>query len=91
MRRILSNIFWLGTKELRAFSRDVVLFALVIWAFSLSIVSIAQSNFLATRGLGQSKTIEISADLLTFFILFFANFSLISLFALISLISLIFR
>ena len=45
MRRILSNIFWLGTKELRAFSRDVVLFALVIWAFSLSIVSIAQSNF----------------------------------------------
>ena len=45
MGRILSNIFWLGTKELRAFSRDVVLFALVIWAFSLSIVSIAQSNF----------------------------------------------
>lgn len=45
MRRIFSNIFWLGTKELRAFSRDVVLFALVIWAFSLSIVSIAQSSF----------------------------------------------
>jgi ABC-2 type transport system permease protein len=45
MRRILSNIFWLGTKELRAFSHDVVLFALVIWAFSLSILSIAQSNF----------------------------------------------
>lgn len=45
MRRIFSNIFWLGTKELRAFGRDVVLFALVIWAFSLSIVSIAQSNF----------------------------------------------
>lgn len=45
MCRVLSNIFWLGTKELRAFSRDVVLFALVIWAFTLSIISIAQSNF----------------------------------------------
>lgn len=49
MRRVLSNIFWLGTKELRAFSRDVVLFALVIWAFSLSIVSIARSNFQELR------------------------------------------
>jgi ABC-2 type transport system permease protein len=45
VRRVASNIFWLGTKELRAFSHDVVLFALVIWAFSLSIVSIAQSSF----------------------------------------------
>ena len=45
MRRMASNIFWLGTKELRAFSHDVVLFALVIWAFSFSIVSIAQSSF----------------------------------------------
>ena len=45
MRRMASNIFWLGTKELRAFSHDVVLFALVVWAFSLSIISIAQSSF----------------------------------------------
>jgi len=45
MDRMISNIFWLGTKELRAFVRDVVLFALVIWAFSLSIISIARSNF----------------------------------------------
>ena len=45
MRGTISNIFWLGTKELRAFFRDAVLVALVIWAFSLSIISIAQSNF----------------------------------------------
>jgi ABC-2 type transport system permease protein len=44
MRRMLSNIFWLGTKELRAFLHDVVLVALVIWAFSFSIISIARSN-----------------------------------------------
>lgn len=45
MRRSLANIFWLGTKELRAFSRDYVLLGLVIWAFSLSIISIANSSF----------------------------------------------
>jgi ABC-2 type transport system permease protein len=44
MGRAIANIFWLGTKELRAFSHDFVLVALVIWAFSLSIVSIARSN-----------------------------------------------
>ncbi|HEY7664146.1 MAG TPA: ABC transporter permease [Xanthobacteraceae bacterium] len=44
MGRTLANIFWLGTKELRAFSHDFVLVALVIWAFSFSIVSIARST-----------------------------------------------
>jgi ABC-2 type transport system permease protein len=44
MGRTIANIFWLGTKELRAFSHDYVLVALVIWAFSLSIISIARSN-----------------------------------------------
>jgi ABC-2 type transport system permease protein len=44
MGRTIANIFWLGTKELRAFSHDFVLVALVIWAFSLSIISIARSN-----------------------------------------------
>jgi len=39
-----ANIFWLGTKELRAFSHDFVLVALVVWAFSFSIVSIARSS-----------------------------------------------
>ena len=44
MRRTIANIFWLGTKELRSFGHDFVLVALVIWAFSLSIISIARSN-----------------------------------------------
>jgi ABC-2 type transport system permease protein len=42
---MLANIFWLGTKELRAFIHDPVLVALVIWAFSFSIISIARSSF----------------------------------------------
>jgi ABC-2 type transport system permease protein len=44
MRRIIANIFWLGTKELRALSHDFVLIALVVWAFSFSILTIARSN-----------------------------------------------
>jgi len=40
----LSNIFWLGTKELRSFSHDVVLAALVIWAFSFAIYTQANST-----------------------------------------------
>src|SRR6516164_10862988 len=40
----LSNIFWLGTKELRSFMRDFVLVGLVIYAFSLAIIAQAQSN-----------------------------------------------
>jgi ABC-2 type transport system permease protein len=42
--RSLSNIFWLGTKELRSFFSDWVLLALVIYSFSLAIISQAQSN-----------------------------------------------
>jgi ABC-2 type transport system permease protein len=44
MRRMIANIFWLGTKELRSFGHDFVLVALVIWAFSFSIITIARSN-----------------------------------------------
>lgn len=44
MGRTIANIFWLGTKELRAFSHDFVLVALVIWAFSISIITIGRSN-----------------------------------------------
>jgi ABC-2 type transport system permease protein len=44
MRGAIANIFWLGTKELRAFSHDYVLVALVIWAFSFSIVNVARSG-----------------------------------------------
>lgn len=40
----LSNIFWLGTKELRSFFRDVVLLGLVIYTFSFAVYVQAQSN-----------------------------------------------
>jgi ABC-2 type transport system permease protein len=40
----LSNIFWLGTKELRSFFSDRVLLGFVIYSFSLAVISQAQSN-----------------------------------------------
>ncbi len=42
--RAISNIFWLGTKEIRSFMRDYVLVALVIYTFSLAVIAQAQSN-----------------------------------------------
>jgi ABC-2 type transport system permease protein len=42
MRKV-SNIFWLGLKELRSFFRDFVLLGLVIYAFSIAVISQAQS------------------------------------------------
>ena len=42
--RTLSNIFWLGTKELRSFFSDWVLLGFVVYSFSLAIISQAQSN-----------------------------------------------
>jgi ABC-2 type transport system permease protein len=42
--RSLANIFWLGTKELRAFMRDFVLLGLVIYTFSLAVIAQAQSS-----------------------------------------------
>ena len=42
--RMLSNIFWLGTKELRSVVHDVVLLALVAYSFSLAIISQSQSS-----------------------------------------------
>ncbi len=41
--RTLANIFWLGTKELRSFSHDFVLIAFVVYAFTLAVISHAQS------------------------------------------------
>ncbi|HWW46952.1 MAG TPA: ABC transporter permease [Xanthobacteraceae bacterium] len=41
--RKLSNIFWLGTKELRSFLSDFVLLGLVFYSFSIAIISQAQS------------------------------------------------
>lgn len=40
----LTNIFWLGTKELRSFMRDFVLLGLVVYTFSLAIMAQAQSS-----------------------------------------------
>lgn len=40
----LSNIFWLGTKELRSFFKDYVLLGFVIWSFTFSVYTQAQSN-----------------------------------------------
>jgi ABC-2 type transport system permease protein len=42
--RTLANIFWLGTKELRSVTHDIVLLALVAYSFSLAIISQAQSS-----------------------------------------------
>jgi ABC-2 type transport system permease protein len=42
--RTLANIYWLGTKELRSFSRDWVLIVLVVYSFSLAIIAQAQSS-----------------------------------------------
>jgi ABC-2 type transport system permease protein len=42
--RSLSNIFWLGTKELRSFFGDYVLLGFVIYSFSLAVISQAQSS-----------------------------------------------
>src|SRR5581483_462454 len=42
--RSLSNIFWLGTKELRSFFSDWVLLGLVVYSFSFAVISQAQSN-----------------------------------------------
>jgi ABC-2 type transport system permease protein len=41
--RVLENIFWLGTKELRSFFRDFVLLGFVIYSFSLAIMAQAHS------------------------------------------------
>ena len=42
--RVLANIFWLGTKELRSFFRDWVLLGLVTYSFSLAVMAQAQST-----------------------------------------------
>ena len=42
--RSAGTIFWLGTKELRSFLHDTVLIVLVIYTFSLAVISQARSN-----------------------------------------------
>jgi ABC-2 type transport system permease protein len=43
MRATLSNIYWLGTKELRSFLHDAVLLVFVIYAFSFAVIAMANS------------------------------------------------
>jgi len=40
----ITNIFWLGTKELRSFLHDYVLLGLVVYAFSLAVIAQAGSS-----------------------------------------------
>lgn len=42
--RKAANIFWLGTKELRSLSRDVVVVAFIAWTFTFDILSRAQGH-----------------------------------------------
>jgi ABC-2 type transport system permease protein len=44
MRRALSNIFWLGTKEVRSMLHDYALLGFLIYSFSLAIYAQAQGN-----------------------------------------------
>jgi ABC-2 type transport system permease protein len=44
MLRSLRTVFWLGTKEVRSFLSDFTLLILVIYSFSLSIISMAQNT-----------------------------------------------
>jgi len=41
---MLSNIFWLGVKEIRSFLHDYVLLGLVVYTFTLAIAAQSQSN-----------------------------------------------
>ncbi|WP_246688945.1 ABC transporter permease [Mesorhizobium sp. WSM4310] len=43
MTQHMANIFWLGVKELRSFSRDFVLFGFVVYSFSLAVYTQAES------------------------------------------------
>jgi hypothetical protein len=73
MRRTIANIFWLGTKELRSFGHDFVLVALVIWAFSFSIITIARSNLQelhdASIGIADEDQSELSRRITRAFLL----------------------
>jgi len=42
--RMLSNIFWLGTKELRSFVHDWFLLGFVVYSFTVAVIAQAQSN-----------------------------------------------
>lgn len=55
----LSNIFWLGTKELRSFFRDFVLLGLVIYTFSFAVYVQGHSN---TQELNNGSVAYVDED-----------------------------
>lgn len=71
--RSLSNIFWLGTKELRSFFSDWVLLGFVIYSFSLAVISQAQSNsqelFHASLGVVDEDHSELSRRIIHAFLM----------------------
>jgi len=48
--RKLANIFWLGTKELRSFSRDFVVVGFVVWSFTFDVLNRAQGHLQEVYG-----------------------------------------
>jgi ABC-2 type transport system permease protein len=62
--RSLSNIFWLGIKELKSVLSDWVLLGFVIYSFSLAVISQAQSNsqelYHASVGIADEDHSELS-------------------------------
>ena len=75
--RTLSNIFWLGTKELRSFFSDWVLLGFVIYSFSLAVISQAQSNsqelYHASVGVVDEDHSEVSRRIIHAFLLPYFN------------------
>ena len=75
--RTLSNIFWLGTKELRSFFSDWVLLGFVIYSFSLAVISQAQSNsqelYHASIGVVDEDHSEVSRRIIHAFLLPYFN------------------
>src|SRR6516165_1266400 len=75
--RSLSNIFWLGTKELRSFFSDWVLLGFVIYSFSLAVISQAQSNsqelYHASIGVVDEDHSEVSRRIIHAFLLPYFN------------------
>src|SRR5581483_9803047 len=71
--RTLSNIFWLGTKELRSVLSDRVLLGLVIYSFSIAVISQAQSNsqelYHASIGIVDEDHSELSRRIVHAFLL----------------------
>lgn len=67
MKHSLRAIFWLGTKELRSFFRDTVFLGFVVFSFSFSVYSQAQSTsqelYQASLGIVDEDHSELSRNI----------------------------